>query len=200
MIDRKAAACLLSCNISCQMKMSASDSYPPARKPEIFKTSQLREPFSLRLFGLSRTIYVNYIHISCMISTITLIITAVMRATQMAMRGAEKTSIAWGKCSPTASPLCFIGIRDFLERDVIRFTSQRLKGFSWKWFALLGRLKMKHYRFLIHPLCSRSEYIPGRRLQLCRFQFKVFNLRYIANEFNYTAHQKRAIISRLNIF
>lgn len=46
MIYRKALACLLSCNISCQMKMSASDSYPPARKPvKYFKRPTRRAIF-----------------------------------------------------------------------------------------------------------------------------------------------------------
>lgn len=45
------------------------------------------------MFGLSRTIYVNAIHILCTISTITLIITAVKRTIQMATRRAETLNL-----------------------------------------------------------------------------------------------------------
>ncbi len=54
-----------------------------------------------------------------MISTITLIITAVMRATQMAMRGAEKTSICLRKVFSNCFPTLF-------------YWDPRLSGSSWR--------------------------------------------------------------------
>lgn len=84
--------------------------------PEIFKAL----PFSLRMFGLSRTIYVNYIHISCMISTITLIITAVVRATQMVEK---KTSIC--PRIDFYSNFVLLESQDFLRAcDVTHITNQ----------------------------------------------------------------------------
>lgn len=108
--------------------------------PEIFKAL----PFSLRMFGLSRTIYVNYIHISCMISTITLIITAVVRATQMA----EKTSI----CPRIYFFFYFVLFesQDFLRaRDVIRITNQ---GSRENDSICSAGPNTEHYTFLIPPL------------------------------------------------
>lgn len=148
---------------------------PAARKSvKYLKHPQLGEPFLLRVFGLSRTIYVNYIHISCMISTITLIITAVMRATQMAMRGAEKTSICLRKMFSNRIPTLFYWNPRVSRSSWRRFATEKPKGFSWKRFALLSRLKVEHYTLLIHPLRSRSEYIPGRKTFLCRFSIQSF--------------------------
>ncbi len=167
MIDRKAASLSLILqhfvsdeNVSFRFISSSSET-----RWNILKRPNSESRFPLRLFGLSRKIYVNYIHISCMISTITLIITAVMRATQdgNAWSGENLNLLEEESVLQLLPHFVLLGSETSGTWTSFVFTSQRLKGFSWKWFALLGRLKMKHYRFLIHPLCSRSEYIPGRK-------------------------------------